>query len=46
MAIVDRPAIEHSASELLGRRLTTALSADWLEQYGVLPCVSTATGSR
>src|SRR4051812_22798867 len=31
-------AIEHSASELLEvDRLTTALSADWLEQFGVLP---------
>src|SRR5204862_3174232 len=38
MAIVDRPDIEHSATELLEvERLTTALSADWLEQYGVLP---------
>ena len=38
MAIVDRPDIEHSATELLeAERLTTALSADWLEQYGVLP---------
>jgi len=38
MAIADRPDIEHSASELLEvERLTTALSADWLEQYGVLP---------
>jgi len=38
MAIADRPDIEHSATELLEvERLTTALSADWLEQYGVLP---------
>jgi general secretion pathway protein E len=38
MAIADRPETEHSASELLEvERLTTALSADWLEQYGVLP---------
>ena len=38
MAIVDRPDTEHSATELLEvERLTTALSADWLEQYGVLP---------
>src|SRR6185503_11881837 len=32
------PDTQHSASELLEvERLTTALSADWLEQYGVLP---------
>src|SRR5207342_3421768 len=38
MAISDRPEASHSASELLEvERLTTALSADWLEQYGVLP---------
>ena len=38
MAIADRPETEHSATELLEvERLTTALSADWLEQYGVLP---------
>src|SRR4051812_22528096 len=38
MAITDRPEAEHSATELLEvDRLTTALSADWLEQYGVLP---------
>jgi general secretion pathway protein E len=38
MAVVDRPSAEHSASELLEvERLTTALSADWLEQHGVLP---------
>jgi general secretion pathway protein E len=38
MAIADRPETEHSATELLEvGRLTTALSADWLEQYGVLP---------
>ena len=31
-------AIEHSATELLEvERLTMVLSADWLEQYGVLP---------
>ncbi len=30
--------VEHSATELLDiERLTTALSAEWLEQYGVLP---------
>jgi general secretion pathway protein E len=35
MAVSD---IRHSATELLEiERLTTALSADWLEQYGVLP---------
>jgi general secretion pathway protein E len=38
MAIADRPEASHSASELLEvERLTTALSADWLEHYGVLP---------
>ncbi|HEV8445258.1 MAG TPA: ATPase, T2SS/T4P/T4SS family [Gemmatimonadaceae bacterium] len=38
MAIADRPETERSATELLEvERLTTALSADWLEQYGVLP---------
>jgi general secretion pathway protein E len=38
MAVADRPDAQHSASELLEvERLTTALSADWLEQYGVLP---------
>src|SRR5262249_28451220 len=38
MAISDRPESSHSATELLEvERLTTALSADWLEQYGVLP---------
>jgi general secretion pathway protein E len=38
MAIADRPETEHSATELLEvERLTTVLSADWLEQYGVLP---------
>ena len=38
MAIADRPETEHSATELLEvERLTTGLSADWLEQYGVLP---------
>ena len=30
--------LQHSVTELLEvERLTTALSADWLEQYGVLP---------
>jgi general secretion pathway protein E len=38
MAIADRPETERSATELLEvERLTTSLSADWLEQYGVLP---------
>jgi len=38
MAVADRPSAEHSASELLEvERLTTALSADWLEQFAVLP---------
>jgi general secretion pathway protein E len=38
VAIADRPETQHSATELLDvERLTTALSADWLEQYGVLP---------
>jgi general secretion pathway protein E len=38
MAVADRPETEHSATELLEvERLTTGLSADWLEQYGVLP---------
>jgi general secretion pathway protein E len=38
MAVVDRPSAEHSATELLEvERLTTALSADWLEQHAVLP---------
>ena len=38
MAVVDRPEATHPASELLEvERLTTALSADWLEQFGVLP---------
>ena len=38
MAIADRPETEHSATELREvERLTTGLSADWLEQYGVLP---------
>jgi general secretion pathway protein E len=38
MAVADRPEAAHSASELLEvERLTTALSADWLEQHGVLP---------
>jgi general secretion pathway protein E len=34
----DRPDTEHSVTELLDvERLTNALSADWLEQNGVLP---------
>jgi len=38
MTLIDRPETERSAAELLEvNRLTTALSADWLEQYGVLP---------
>jgi len=38
MAVAHRPETEHSATELLEvERLTTALSADWLEQYAVLP---------
>jgi general secretion pathway protein E len=38
MAVADRPDAQRSASELLEvERLTTALSADWLEQYAVLP---------
>jgi general secretion pathway protein E len=38
MTLTDRPETEHSATELLEvERLTTALSADWLEQYGVMP---------
>lgn len=38
MAVAERPDAQHAASELLEvERLTTALSADWLEQYGVLP---------
>ncbi|HEY4217926.1 MAG TPA: ATPase, T2SS/T4P/T4SS family [Gemmatimonadaceae bacterium] len=38
MAIADRPESTHLASELLEvERLTTALSADWLEQFGVMP---------
>ena len=38
MAIADRPDQVHSATELLEvERLTTALSADWLEQQGILP---------
>ena len=38
MTLIDRPETERSATELLEvDRLTTALSADWLEQYGVLP---------
>lgn len=38
MAVADRPDAQHSATELLEvERLTTALPADWLEQYGVLP---------
>ncbi|HEX3868640.1 MAG TPA: ATPase, T2SS/T4P/T4SS family [Gemmatimonadaceae bacterium] len=38
MAVVERPEADHSATELLDiERLTTALSAEWLEQYAVLP---------
>jgi general secretion pathway protein E len=38
MTLIDRPETEQAATELLEiDRLTTALSADWLEQYGVLP---------
>ncbi|MGE5100474.1 MAG: GspE/PulE family protein, partial [Deltaproteobacteria bacterium] len=38
MTLIDRPETEHSASELLDvERLTVVLSADWLEQFGVLP---------
>jgi general secretion pathway protein E len=38
MAITERPSSSHSASELLDvEPLTAALSADWLEQYGVMP---------
>jgi len=38
MTLIDRPETERSATELLEvERLATALSADWLEQYGVLP---------
>ena len=38
MAIADRPDARHPATELLDiERLTTAVSADWLEQHGVLP---------
>jgi general secretion pathway protein E len=38
MAIADRHDARHPATELLDiERLTTALSADWLEQHGVLP---------
>ena len=38
MAVADRPEAQHSATELLEvERLTSALSAEWLEQYGVLP---------
>jgi general secretion pathway protein E len=38
MTTVDRPETEHSVTELLDiERLTNALSADWLEQNGVLP---------
>lgn len=38
MAVADRPEAQHSATELLEiGRLTSALSAEWLEQYGVLP---------
>jgi general secretion pathway protein E len=38
MAVADRPEAQHSAAELLEvERLTPVLSAEWLEQYGVLP---------
>ena len=38
MTTVHRPDTEHSVTELLDiERLTNALSADWLEQNGVLP---------
>ena len=38
MAVVDRPEAQRPAAELLDvERLTTALSAEWLEQFGVLP---------
>jgi general secretion pathway protein E len=38
MAVAERPDADHSVTELLDvERLTTALSADWLEQYGVMP---------
>ena len=38
MAVAGRPEAQHSATELLEiERLTSALSAEWLEQYGVLP---------
>jgi len=38
MAIADRPDAIHSATELLEvERITTALSAEWLEQHGLLP---------
>jgi general secretion pathway protein E len=38
MTATQRPDAEHSATELLEvERLTTGLSADWLEQYGLLP---------
>jgi general secretion pathway protein E len=38
MAVAGRPEAQHSATELLEiERLTSALSAEWLEQYGLLP---------
>ena len=38
MAVVGRPDTEHSATELLEvERLSTALSADWLEHHALLP---------
>ena len=38
MTIAERAETQHSATELLDvERLTTALSADWLEQHAVLP---------
>ncbi len=38
MTVVDRPEAQRPAADLLDvERLTTALSAEWLEQFGVLP---------
>jgi len=38
VAVVGRPDTEHSATELLEvERLSTALSADWLEHHALLP---------
>jgi len=38
MTATHRPDAEHSAADLLEvERLTTALTADWLEQQGLLP---------